>query len=220
MANRSRQRCDRAPCSDILTKSPVGASSPLQIILSLKTRVARCSRISSPARDETSIHVRPDDHHRTTSAPLHACAPRIRGRPCGVCAARPRAEWPRARGTSSAWSGGRRPARHAPSALRTSRAWAGPSRRAHRRARRREMAGLVYEFRESLARPPVTYLEGHCLSSGRIRRPTVRSSSSFGRHWEPASWIPPVITEKVGEHLQSLGIESETSAPSSSISSA
>ena len=72
---------------------------------------------------------------------------------------------------------------------------------------------LVYEFRESLARSIVTYLEGHCLSSG--------STTPYGPVLELIRQAlgtseldaPPVITEKAGQHLQSLGIESETSAP-------
>jgi transcriptional regulator with AAA-type ATPase domain len=72
---------------------------------------------------------------------------------------------------------------------------------------------LVYEFREGLARPPVTYLEGHCLSSGgttpygpvlELIRQALGTSEPDG---------PPVTTEKVDVYLQSLGIESETSAP-------
>ena len=72
---------------------------------------------------------------------------------------------------------------------------------------------LVYEFRESLARPPVTYLEGHCLSSGSTTPygPVLELlRQALGTSELDAS---PVITEKVGQHLQSLGIESETSAP-------
>ena len=72
---------------------------------------------------------------------------------------------------------------------------------------------LVYEFRESLARPPVTYLEGHCLSSGgttpygpvlELIRQSLGTSELDG---------PSVTTEKMDMYLQSLGIESETSAP-------
>ena len=49
---------------------------------------------------------------------------------------------------------------------------------------------LIYEFREGLARPSVTYLEGHCLSLGSTT-PYGPVSSSFGRRWGAASWIPP-----------------------------
>ncbi len=72
---------------------------------------------------------------------------------------------------------------------------------------------LVYEFRESLARPSVTYLEGHCLSSS--------SATLYGPVLELIRQTlgiteldaAPVITEKVEQHLQLRGIESETSAP-------
>ena len=72
---------------------------------------------------------------------------------------------------------------------------------------------ILYEFRESLAKAPVTYLEGHCLSSG--------SATPYAPILElvrqAVGWseldAPPVITEKVEQHLRSLGIESETSAP-------
>jgi predicted ATPase len=72
---------------------------------------------------------------------------------------------------------------------------------------------LVYEFRESLTRPLVTYLEGHCLSSSSTTPygPVLELiRQALGTSELDAS---PVINEKVGEHLQSLGIESETSAP-------
>ena len=72
---------------------------------------------------------------------------------------------------------------------------------------------LVYEFRENLARSTVTYLEGHCLSSG--------STTPYGAVLELIRQTlgtseldaSPVITEKVEQHLKSLGIESETSGP-------
>jgi transposase-like protein len=72
---------------------------------------------------------------------------------------------------------------------------------------------LVYEFRESLARPPVTYLEGHCLSSARTTPygPVLELIRQALGTSEPDG--PPVTTEKVDVYLQSLGIESETSAP-------
>ena len=72
---------------------------------------------------------------------------------------------------------------------------------------------LVYEFRESLERPPVTYLEGHCLSSGSTTPygPVARAYSPGVGNTELDT--SSVITEKVGQHLLSLGIESETSAP-------
>jgi transposase-like protein len=72
---------------------------------------------------------------------------------------------------------------------------------------------LVYEFRESLARPPVTYLEGHCLSSARTTPygPVLELiRQALGTSELDAS---AVITEKVELYLRSLGIESETSAP-------
>ena len=57
---------------------------------------------------------------------------------------------------------------------------------------------LVYEFRESLARPPVTYLEGHCLSSGSTTPygPVLELiRQALGTSELDAS---PVIIEKVG----------------------
>ena len=48
---------------------------------------------------------------------------------------------------------------------------------------------LVYDFRESLARPPVTYLEGHCLSSGSTT-PYGPVLELIGARWGAASWIP------------------------------
>ena len=49
---------------------------------------------------------------------------------------------------------------------------------------------LVYEFRESLARPSVTYLEGHCLSSGSAS-PYGPVLKLIGRRWGPMSSTPP-----------------------------
>jgi len=67
---------------------------------------------------------------------------------------------------------------------------------------------LVYEFRESLPRPSVTYLEGHCLSSG--------TTTPYGLVLDLIRQVlgiteldaTTVIAERVGQRLQSLGIES------------
>jgi DNA-binding NtrC family response regulator/tetratricopeptide (TPR) repeat protein len=72
---------------------------------------------------------------------------------------------------------------------------------------------LVYEFRESLARPPVTYLEGHCLSSG-TTTPYVPVLELLRQALGTSELDSSTeITDKVRQHLESLGIESETSLP-------
>ncbi len=72
---------------------------------------------------------------------------------------------------------------------------------------------LVYEFRESLKERRITYLEGHCLSSGNttpyaVLLDLVQQAMGIGE-LDSAS----AIAEKTHQHLRRLGLDPETSAP-------
>ena len=196
----------------VLTESPAGASSELQIILSPEDPSRSVLEDLLAGAVETSIRVSPTIapflERRFTLAPLESASGRagrvllglepsglgLAGRPLSRLVGRQdelgmlRAFFERAESGQGQVVG------------LIGEPGVGKSR-------------LVYEFRESLARPPVTYLEGHCLSSGSTTPygPVLELiRQALGSSELDAS---PVITEKVEHHLQSLGIESETSAP-------
>ena len=149
----------------VLTERPAGASSQLQIILSPEDPCRLVLEDLLAGAEETSIRVSPTIapflERRFTLAPLDAASGRagrvllglepsglgLAGRPLSRLVGRQdelgmlRALFERAESGQGQVVG------------LIGEPGVGKSR-------------LVYEFRESLARPPVTYLEGHCLSSG------------------------------------------------------